>query len=60
MCSHPDHEVTTLPDGQVDETHVFTDEDWRHVRMLLAIDRMVWATTAARAGGGLPLTLAGS
>jgi len=26
MCSHPDHEVTTLPDGQVVETHVITAE----------------------------------
>lgn len=27
MCSHPDHEVVTLPDGSVDETHVFTDAE---------------------------------
>ncbi len=26
MCSHPDHEVTTLPDGQVAETHIITAE----------------------------------
>jgi hypothetical protein len=22
MCSHPEHRIETLPDGQVDETHV--------------------------------------
>jgi hypothetical protein len=57
VCSHPDHEIVTLPDGQVDETHVFTEEDWQHARMLRAVDRMIWATTLARAGGGFPTTL---
>lgn len=27
MCAHPDHEVVTLPDGQVAETHVLSAED---------------------------------
>lgn len=27
MCSHPDHEVTKLPDGQVAETHTFRDDE---------------------------------
>ncbi|MET7939623.1 hypothetical protein [Streptomyces sp. NPDC005302] len=57
MCSHPDHEVVTLPDGQVDETHVFTDEDWQHVRMLRAVDRTIWAMTVARHAHSFPLTL---
>ncbi|MFF1625549.1 hypothetical protein [Streptomyces sp. NPDC058272] len=38
MCTHPDHEVVTLPDGQVDETHVFTDADM--ARLVDAVDRM--------------------
>lgn len=27
MCSHPEHRVEVLPDGQVDETHVFSLEE---------------------------------
>ncbi|BET51776.1 hypothetical protein RGQ21_67580 [Kitasatospora aureofaciens] len=27
MCSHPEHRVEVLPDGQIDETHVFLIED---------------------------------
>jgi hypothetical protein len=57
MCTHPDHEVVTLPDGQVDETHVFTEESWRHVRMLRAVDRLIWATNVAREAHSLPLTI---
>lgn len=31
MCTHPDHEVVTLPDGQVDETHILTDADMAEI-----------------------------
>lgn len=26
MCSHPEHRVEVLPDGQIDEAHVFSYE----------------------------------
>lgn len=26
MCTHPEHRVEVLPDGQIDETHVITPE----------------------------------
>jgi hypothetical protein len=39
----------------VDETFVFTEEDMRHVRMLRAVDRLIWATNAARQANSLPL-----
>lgn len=29
MCSSPECRVEVLPDGQIDETHVFTEEDMR-------------------------------
>ncbi|MDQ0958516.1 hypothetical protein QFZ66_002394 [Streptomyces sp. B4I13] len=48
MCAHPDHEVVTLPDGQVDETHVFTDEDMERLRSTVerATARMLTAAYA--------------
>ncbi|MFF1417646.1 hypothetical protein [Streptomyces sp. NPDC058280] len=51
MCSHADHEIVTHPDGAVEETHVFTDEDL--VRIAAVVDRMVWQMRAV----GYPLTL---
>lgn len=57
MCSHPDHEVTTLPDGQVDETHVFSTEDLQAIRLAAAVDRMVWAMSTAHAAHAFPLTI---
>jgi len=31
MCSSPECRVEILPDGQIDETHVFTDEQMSHL-----------------------------
>jgi hypothetical protein len=49
MCTHPDHEVVTLPDGQVDETHVTTDADLEtfHAGGFLTPGRAQYVTTAA-------------
>lgn len=31
MCTHDDCRVEVLPDGKIDETHVFTDEEMEHL-----------------------------
>jgi hypothetical protein len=51
MCSHPEHRVEVLPDGQIDETHVLSDEEIRipwglYLYELKAI-RTNWTTTNA-------------
>ena len=48
MCSHSEHRVEVLPDGQVDETHVFSDEEVRipwDLYELRAV-RATWTTNA--------------
>jgi hypothetical protein len=40
-----------------EETFVITDDDLRHVRLLGAVDRMIWAATTARRAHGFPLTI---
>lgn len=27
MCSHPEHRIEVLPDGQIDETHMLSYDD---------------------------------
>ena len=52
MCSHPDHQVEVLPDGQVYESHTVTDE---HMADLLrAIDLMAWRTHLAFISNAYP------
>lgn len=34
MCSHPEHRVEVLPDGQIAEGHVLTDEDMAELERL--------------------------
>lgn len=40
MCSHTDCRVEVLPDGQVDEEHVFTDGQMKALQE--AINRTLW------------------
>ena len=32
MCSHPEHRVEVLPDGQIDEEHVLTEHEMRQLQ----------------------------
>lgn len=38
MCSHPEHQVEMLPDGQIAEEHVLTDDE---MRLLASVDRFL-------------------
>lgn len=40
MCDHPEHRVEVLPDGQIDETHVFTDEEMKAIADI--VNRTLW------------------
>lgn len=44
MCAHADHQIKTLPDGQVDETHIFSNAEL--VRVQAAVNRMMWQMRA--------------
>lgn len=52
MCSHPEHRVEVLPDGQIDETHVITDEEMQ--RLQAAVQRMADRMLHARYAMGTP------
>lgn len=40
MCSHAECRVEVLPDGSVDETHVFPNQDL--VALQEAVNKMLW------------------
>lgn len=47
MCSHPEHRVEVLPDGQIDETHVMSLEELQD-----RINRLVEDMVLVSYGGG--------
>jgi hypothetical protein len=51
MCSRPEHRVEVLPDGQIDEEHVFTDQEM--ASLVAAIDRTIWHLAQVT---GVPIT----
>lgn len=53
MCSHPEHRVEVLPDGQIDETHVLTHEAL--VSLMDRVSRTCWQVETAKYAHAFPL-----
>jgi len=54
MCSHPEHRVEVLPDGQIAEEHVLTDEQMALIVATVKNTRSLMALAAY--AGGVPHT----
>jgi hypothetical protein len=53
MCSHPEHRVEVLPDGQIDETHVLTHDAL--VSLMDRVREMCWQVEMAKYAHAFPL-----
>lgn len=53
MCSHPEHRVEVLPDGQVAEEHVLTYASM--VRLMERVRETCWQVETAKYAHAFPL-----